>query len=164
MTRRRIAEDWASDDRGAVTTDWITLSAGIILLGMMVVFSVMNNSAGYLMDEFEDLNNRFSQDSQGIRVSSAEETSAAAANAAAALDAAQSIGGFNAASSEIGGGSTTEAAAIEIEERTAEEPAIRIRDASAAARDAASSAAIQNRSTSAQPSESARPGASVPLD
>ena len=47
-----------NDEVGAVTADWITLTAGIILLGVMVVFSVMN-SAGYLMSEFDDLNSRY---------------------------------------------------------------------------------------------------------
>ena len=47
-----------NDEVGGVTADWLTLSAGIILLGVMVVFSVMN-SAGYLMSEFDDLNSRY---------------------------------------------------------------------------------------------------------
>ncbi len=51
-----------NDERGAVMVDWITLTAGIVLLGIMVVFSVMNNSAGYLMDEFEELNARYAAD------------------------------------------------------------------------------------------------------
>ncbi len=44
------------DEIGAVTIDWVTLTAGIVLLGIIVVFSVMENSAGYLMAEFEILN------------------------------------------------------------------------------------------------------------
>ena len=45
-----------NDERGAVTTDWVALGAGILLLAIIVVFSVMENSAGYLLDEFEQLN------------------------------------------------------------------------------------------------------------
>lgn len=56
-----------SDDRGAVTTDWVALTAGILLLGMIVVMSVMENSAGYLMSEFEELNERYKED--GVAVS-----------------------------------------------------------------------------------------------
>jgi hypothetical protein len=48
-----------NDERGAVTTDWVALSAGILLLGIMVVYSVMENSAGYLLDEFEQLNDEY---------------------------------------------------------------------------------------------------------
>lgn len=50
------------DEGGAVTTDWIALSAGIIVLGIVVVYSVMGNSSGYLMDEFETLNEKYAQD------------------------------------------------------------------------------------------------------
>ncbi len=46
-----------NDERGAVTVDWVALAAGILLLAIIVVYSVMENSAGYLLDEFERLNN-----------------------------------------------------------------------------------------------------------
>ena len=48
-----------NDERGAVTTDWVALAAGILLLAIIVVYSVMENSAGYLLDEFERLNNDY---------------------------------------------------------------------------------------------------------
>ena len=51
-----------NDERGAVTIDWVTLTAGILLFGIMIVYSVMNDSAGYLMDEFETLNARYAAD------------------------------------------------------------------------------------------------------
>ena len=51
-----------NDERGAITIDWVTLTAGILLLGIMVVYTVMNDSAGYLMDEFEELNERYEAD------------------------------------------------------------------------------------------------------
>ncbi len=47
---------FAHDERGAVTIDWVTLSAGILLMGIMVVYSVMSNSAGFILDEFDALN------------------------------------------------------------------------------------------------------------
>ena len=50
------------DERGAVTIDWVTLTAGILLFGIMIVYTVMNDSAGYLMDEFETLNARYAAD------------------------------------------------------------------------------------------------------
>ena len=53
---------FANDQRGAVSVDWVTLTAGILLLGIMVVYTVMNDSAGYLMDEFEALNEQYSED------------------------------------------------------------------------------------------------------
>ncbi|NIP75353.1 MAG: hypothetical protein GTN90_04945, partial [Xanthomonadales bacterium] len=58
------------------------------------------------MAEFEDLNDRFAQDSQAIQVSSTDESSAAAANAAAAMDAARSLGGSGASASGIAIGSS----------------------------------------------------------
>ncbi len=51
-----------NDERGAITIDWVTLTAGILLLGIMVVYTIMNNSTGYLMDEFEELNERYAAD------------------------------------------------------------------------------------------------------
>ena len=45
-----------NDERGVVTTDWVALAAGVLLLAIIVVYSVMENSAGYLLDEFEQLN------------------------------------------------------------------------------------------------------------
>ncbi len=56
-----------NDERGAATTDWVTLSAGILLLGIVVVYSVMSDPAGYLMDEFEQLNNEY--DTLAVEVS-----------------------------------------------------------------------------------------------
>ena len=48
-----------NDERGAVTVDWVALAAGILLLAIIVVYSVMENSAGYLLDGFEQLNNDY---------------------------------------------------------------------------------------------------------
>jgi len=54
-----MSRHFLNDECGAVTTDWVALSAGILLLAIFVVFSVMENSAGYLLDEFEQLNNNY---------------------------------------------------------------------------------------------------------
>lgn len=54
-----IGKSILRDECGAVTADWVALSAGIILLGMMVAISVMGNASGYLMDEFEALNEQY---------------------------------------------------------------------------------------------------------
>lgn len=51
------------DDRGAVTSDWLVLTAGIVLFGTILTISVMENSGGYLMDELEMLNQRYAEDS-----------------------------------------------------------------------------------------------------
>ena len=50
---------FARDDSGEVTTDWVTLTAGILLLGIMIVYTMMNDSAGYLMSEFEQMNSQY---------------------------------------------------------------------------------------------------------
>jgi hypothetical protein len=66
-----MVRSFVHDDRGAVTIDWVTLSAGILVLGLVVVYSVMGNSAGYLMDEFEQLNGEV--ESLGDVVSTAQQ-------------------------------------------------------------------------------------------
>jgi hypothetical protein len=48
-----------NDQRGAVMVDWVALATGIIFLAIFVVFSVLGNSAGYLLDEFEQLNKKY---------------------------------------------------------------------------------------------------------
>ena len=62
------------------------------MLGMIVAFSVMNNSAGYLMDEFDELNNRFAEDAEALALetgNTSDAAAAAAANASSALNAAR---------------------------------------------------------------------------
>ena len=54
------------DECGGASVDWVTLTAGIILLGLMVTYSVMSDSAGYLMSEFDDLNKRYQADAAGV--------------------------------------------------------------------------------------------------
>jgi len=39
-----------SDDAGAVTIDWVALTAGILLLGIMVVYAIFNNGVASLVD------------------------------------------------------------------------------------------------------------------
>jgi Flp pilus assembly pilin Flp len=38
------------DDAGAVTIDWVALTAGILLLGIMVVYAIFNNGVSSLVD------------------------------------------------------------------------------------------------------------------
>ena len=47
---------FAYDERGAVTVDWVTLTAGILVLGIVVVYAIMNSATGQIMDEFDSLN------------------------------------------------------------------------------------------------------------
>ncbi len=37
------------DDTGAVTIDWVALTAGILLLGIMVVYAIFNNGVAGLV-------------------------------------------------------------------------------------------------------------------
>ena len=62
MTGRRLLYD----EGGGVTTDWVALTAGILLLGIIVTMSVMENSAGYLMDEFDDLNEQYQDNAVAV--------------------------------------------------------------------------------------------------
>ncbi len=44
---------------GAVTVDWIALTAAILLLGMIVIYSVFNNSADSMTDLFNTVDEEF---------------------------------------------------------------------------------------------------------
>ncbi len=37
------------DDAGAVTIDWVALTAGVLLLGIMVVYAIFNNGVSSLV-------------------------------------------------------------------------------------------------------------------
>ena len=41
--------EFFNNDAGAVTIDWITLTAGILLLGIMVVYAIFNNGVSTLV-------------------------------------------------------------------------------------------------------------------
>ena len=41
--------EFLSDDAGAVTIDWIALTSGILLLGIMVVYAIFNNGVSVLV-------------------------------------------------------------------------------------------------------------------
>lgn len=59
------------DERGAVSVDWVTLTFGILLLVVMVVYTIMNDSAGYLLEEFEILNAQYEADADSVSALSA---------------------------------------------------------------------------------------------
>lgn len=40
-----------SDDAGAVTIDWVALTAGVLLLGILVVYSIFNNGVAPLVSK-----------------------------------------------------------------------------------------------------------------
>jgi Flp pilus assembly pilin Flp len=40
-----------TDDTGAITIDWVALTAGILLLGMITVFSIFNNGVSPVASE-----------------------------------------------------------------------------------------------------------------
>jgi hypothetical protein len=40
-----------SDDAGAVTIDWVALTAGILLLGIMVVYAIFNGGVNNLVSK-----------------------------------------------------------------------------------------------------------------
>ena len=44
-----------SDDAGAVTIDWVALTAGILLLGFIVVYAIFNDGVSSLVDNLDDL-------------------------------------------------------------------------------------------------------------
>lgn len=42
-------QHFLSDDAGAVTIDWVALTAGILLLGIMVVYAIFNGGVASLV-------------------------------------------------------------------------------------------------------------------
>ncbi len=44
-----IFTKFLSDDTGAVTIDWVALTAGILLLGIMVVYAIFNQGVSGLV-------------------------------------------------------------------------------------------------------------------
>lgn len=46
----RVGVGFWRDDAGAATIDWVALCAGILILGIMVVYSVFNNGTSSLVD------------------------------------------------------------------------------------------------------------------
>jgi hypothetical protein len=54
-----------SDDDGAVTIDWVALTAGILLLGIMVIYAIFNNGvAGTVLS----INSALSSIDPGVNV------------------------------------------------------------------------------------------------
>ncbi|MDH3666090.1 MAG: hypothetical protein OEN23_04085 [Paracoccaceae bacterium] len=45
----RIILNFIADDAGAITIDWVALTAGILLLGIMVVYAIFNNGVSTLV-------------------------------------------------------------------------------------------------------------------
>lgn len=46
--------EFFSDDAGAVTLDWVTITAGIILLGIIVVYAIANGGMSGLVPSYKD--------------------------------------------------------------------------------------------------------------
>ncbi len=43
------------DDAGAVTIDWVALTAGILLLGIMTVYAIFNNGVSSTVDNANNM-------------------------------------------------------------------------------------------------------------
>ncbi len=41
--------DFLRDEQGAITIDWVALTAGILLLGVMVVYAIFNDGVSALV-------------------------------------------------------------------------------------------------------------------
>lgn len=46
MTRLRLL---AADERGAITVDWVSVTAGILVAGIVVVYAIYNNGVSSLV-------------------------------------------------------------------------------------------------------------------
>ena len=49
-----IFTKFLSDDAGAVTIDWVALTAGILLLGIMVVYAIFNGGVNDLVTKINN--------------------------------------------------------------------------------------------------------------
>ena len=57
-----------NDDTGAVTIDWVALTAGILLLGIMVIYAIFNNGVANLVS---NINSTLEGVTTGVTVGSA---------------------------------------------------------------------------------------------
>jgi len=59
--------DYLSDESGAATVDWVTVTASVLLLGIMVVYAIYNNGVSELVVEVnQTLGTKFSAVDIGI--------------------------------------------------------------------------------------------------
>jgi hypothetical protein len=52
--------DFVADDAGAVTIDWVALTAGILLLAIAVMFAIHNNGVSHLVSDINSTLDRTS--------------------------------------------------------------------------------------------------------
>jgi len=60
------------DEDGAVTIDWVALTAGILLLGITLVYAIFNQGVG---DLAQDINANLSSAGSGVTVGDAPDQS-----------------------------------------------------------------------------------------
>ena len=58
-----------ADDAGAVTIDWVALTAGILLLGIMVVYAIFNNGVSSLVSS---VNSTLADVGSGVNIGTLE--------------------------------------------------------------------------------------------
>ena len=51
----KLLRCFRSDDTGAITIDWVALTAGILLLGILVVFAIFNNGVAPVTGDVNDI-------------------------------------------------------------------------------------------------------------
>ena len=60
-----------SDDAGAITIDWVALTAGVLLLGIMVVYTIFNQGVSSLVS---NVNSTLVSVSTGVNIGTLEMT------------------------------------------------------------------------------------------
>jgi hypothetical protein len=60
-----------SDDAGAITIDWVALTAGVLLLGIMVVYTIFNQGVSSLVS---NVNSTLVNVSTGVNIGTLEMT------------------------------------------------------------------------------------------
>jgi len=48
---------FAADEAGAITTDWVALTAGVLLVGIVAVFAIYGNGGSAIVENVNELAN-----------------------------------------------------------------------------------------------------------
>lgn len=49
MMKKEMFSQFLNDDAGAITVDWVALTAGVLVVGIMVVYAIYNNGVSSLV-------------------------------------------------------------------------------------------------------------------
>lgn len=59
-----VLAEMLADESGAITIDWVSLTAGVLLAGMATIFTIYGNGVGALVAEMSEHVNAFVEDGE----------------------------------------------------------------------------------------------------